>query len=285
MMERKTLHITTQGTIALGRQGENGVTEVHFPQPSALLEETWTLNHQRATDTEAYPVALTKEGHDLVWLVSSGDTAIPGAGKVELTCYGSGGEVLKSMVYNTKVVQSLTTGEEVPDPVKPWYDALMEEIHQGGGAGTPGEDGGYYTPAVTQTGDSTMRVAYTPSETDMPAVPAVDIDLPAGPQGPKGDTGPQGPKGEKGDRCEVYRIYSVTYTANQGRVFMDYDFEQELTWPDVFTYLTNGMVVMNFYDDNEKVEFESVVSAWIEKKHQIYFWNPASGDFMNIAIE
>ena len=70
-----------------------------------------------------------------------------------------------------------------------------------------GENGGYYTPSVTDG-----ILSWEPSKLNMPAVPNSDI---AGPQGPKGDpftyddftkeqlaalVGPQGPKGDKGDQ-------------------------------------------------------------------------------------
>jgi hypothetical protein len=48
-----------------------------------------------------------------------------------------------------------------------------------GGEGTAGADGGYYTPAVSAAG----LLNWTPSKSDMPAVPSADI------KGPKGDAG------------------------------------------------------------------------------------------------
>lgn len=52
-----------------------------------------------------------------------------------------------------------------------------------GAPGAPGADGGYYTPTVTQPNASTMRVAFSPSKSDMPSVSARDIALPAGENG------------------------------------------------------------------------------------------------------
>lgn len=71
----------------------------------------------------------------------------------------------------------------------------------GGGSGTSGEDGGYYTPSVDTSGNLT----WTASKSDMPAVSSVNIKGPKGDTGPagadgaKGDTGPAGPKGDTGD--------------------------------------------------------------------------------------
>lgn len=64
-------------------------------------------------------------------------------------------------------------------------------------SGSAGEDGGYYQPSVSESGELT----WTASKSGMPAVASSNIMGPAGPQGPKGetgDTGPQGPAGADG---------------------------------------------------------------------------------------
>lgn len=43
-----------------------------------------------------------------------------------------------------------------------------------------GKDGGYYTPAVTQLDDKTVRFDFTPSKEGMPAVESVTVELPVG---------------------------------------------------------------------------------------------------------
>lgn len=65
--------------------------------------------------------------------------------------------------------------------------------------GDPGDDGGYYTPSITQPDENTMRVSFSASQAGMADVPDVDVTLPRGPKGDKGDTGAQGLKGDKGD--------------------------------------------------------------------------------------
>lgn len=132
-MDIKQIKITTQRAIPLGYQGENAVVQISFPQPESLLSERWTLMHQRATDSEAYPVPLNVVDGGLVWTVSSGDAAVSGLGRAQLICTGADGEILKTMVYGTVTAKSLAVGGEVPDPVKPWYDAIIEEIEQIGG--------------------------------------------------------------------------------------------------------------------------------------------------------
>lgn len=49
-----------------------------------------------------------------------------------------------------------------------------------GATGPAGQDGGYYTPSVTQPSDGTMQVAFAPSQVGMPNVEPVTVDLPGG---------------------------------------------------------------------------------------------------------
>lgn len=54
------------------------------------------------------------------------------------------------------------------------------------GPAKPGKDGGYYTPKVTQPSDDTMRIAFEPSDEDMPTVNPTEVKLPAGKTPEKG---------------------------------------------------------------------------------------------------
>lgn len=139
MIDRTTVYITTQRGIPLGYQGENETREIVFPQPEELLAENWMLLHQRALDKEPYPVPLDVTARGLVWTVTSGDTEFNGSGRAQLICTGTNGEVLKNAIYNTNVAKSLHVGGEPPDPVKPWYDDIMQKLEQAGG-GMPDVD-------------------------------------------------------------------------------------------------------------------------------------------------
>lgn len=62
-------------------------------------------------------------------------------------------------------------------------EAINEAAKTGsgaGGTGKDGEDGGYYTPAVTKPDDETIQFDFTPSKTGMPAVAAARVKLPVG---------------------------------------------------------------------------------------------------------
>lgn len=133
MMEMKKVLVATQRTIPLGYQGENNARQVVFVESGPLLGENWTLFHQRAFDKEPYPVPLDVTDQGLIWTVTSGDTEFNGSGRAQLICTGTNGEVLKNAIYNTNVAKSLHVGGEPPDPVKPWYDDIMQKLEQGGG--------------------------------------------------------------------------------------------------------------------------------------------------------
>lgn len=132
MIEKRQYTARGEFKIPLGRRGENNVTEILFPQPESLMGNSWTLIHRRARDNSGYQVPLEKRGNALVWTIARGDVETPGIGRAELTCTGSDGAVLKSVIYTTLTVDSLDAGEDVPDPAKPWYEDIMEKLANAG---------------------------------------------------------------------------------------------------------------------------------------------------------
>lgn len=87
-----------------------------------------------------------------------------------------------------------TTGQVLTKKSDEDYDAEWKDPQGGGGGGT-GEDGGYYTPSVSEEG----VLSWTASKPSMPAVPAANVKGPAGPAGPQGEIGPEGPEGPQGN--------------------------------------------------------------------------------------
>ena len=88
-----------------------------------------------------------------------------------------------------------TTGQVLTKKSDEDYDAEWQDPQGGGGGGT-GEDGGYYTPSVSEEG----VLSWTASKPSMPAVPAANVKGPAGPAGPRGEIGPEGPEGPQGEK-------------------------------------------------------------------------------------
>ena len=88
-------------------------------------------------------------------------------------------------------------------------DAYPEYVNQI--IGEPGEDGGYYQPAVDAAGNLTWAA----SKSGMPDIAAANIK---GPQGPAGADGAPGAKGEDGD-SGVY--YGSTQPTDGSTVWLD----------------------------------------------------------------
>lgn len=61
--------------------------------------------------------------------------------------------------------------------------ADVDELEESGGNVVTGEDGGYYTPEISQPNADTMTVSYTPSKEGMQAVEPQTVQLPAGKNG------------------------------------------------------------------------------------------------------
>lgn len=61
--------------------------------------------------------------------------------------------------------------------------AVNDLPEAGSGEVIQGEDGGYYTPSVTQVDADTMQVSFTPSKGEMPTVSSQNITLPKGADG------------------------------------------------------------------------------------------------------
>lgn len=59
-------------------------------------------------------------------------------------------------------------------------DSVRSDAQAGKFNGSAGDDGGWYTPAITQPDVNTIRMSFTPSKEGMPAVKDTDIALPSG---------------------------------------------------------------------------------------------------------
>lgn len=131
----RTVIVRDAMRIPLGKQGENNAVCVVWP---GIIESyaklygggDFSLVALRPDDSAPYPVPVTKDGADLVWIVNSADTAKDGYGSAELT-YTVGGMVAKSQTWGTIVNTSLSgqePGEPPEDPARAWFDAIKRQI-------------------------------------------------------------------------------------------------------------------------------------------------------------
>mgnify|MGYP004532252561 CR=1 FL=1 len=129
-----TVNASRREPICLRHQGENDAMRVAFPL--SAFEADWPggtplllVQRPRASrDTEAYPVALSVDGHTAYWTVSASDVEYSGYGKAQLQ-WRVEDVFVKSCIYDTVCVPSLHAGAEPPDePSKRWFDAIQAQI-------------------------------------------------------------------------------------------------------------------------------------------------------------
>jgi hypothetical protein len=129
-----TVNASRREPICLRHQGENDAMRVAFP--ISAFETDWPggtplLLVQRprsSRDAEAYPVALSVDGHTAYWTVSASDVEYSGYGKAQLQ-WRVEDILVKSCIYDTVCVPSLHAGAEPPDePSKRWFDAIQAQI-------------------------------------------------------------------------------------------------------------------------------------------------------------
>lgn len=115
--------------ICIGKRGENDATQIVFPIGeyknqygngyASLLYKYPGINQ------EAYPVYLTQTDSEAVWTVKASDTKISGNGELQLY-YIVGDSIAKSIIYQTKCMDSITKPGTVPDSEKAWVDEVVK---------------------------------------------------------------------------------------------------------------------------------------------------------------
>lgn len=128
-----TMDQPTTQPIQLGQAGENNATIIQWADVLPQWQEdygegTVQLINQRSGESTAYPVAITVDGTTINWLVTSTDSAIPGAGLCDLQ-YVVNDVLAKSILYRTIVSRSISSGT-APSPGSDWITEGMQQITQ-----------------------------------------------------------------------------------------------------------------------------------------------------------
>ena len=187
----------------LGVESDENVTRIKFQCPKIvgdnidLTEYNLYINYRNAGNKlNSYLVedaTVTDDVINFSWLLSRHVTESPGTISY-IVCAKKSDYTGVINEWNTKVATgTVGVGLEATEEIEEQNIDIIEQILRsivelenkvdGGGSG---EDGGYYTPAVTQTTEKTMQVSFTPSKTTMPAVSGTEITLPTGPKGVSG---------------------------------------------------------------------------------------------------
>ena len=190
----------------LGVESDEKVTRVKFQCPKIvednidLTEYNLYINYRNAGNRlNSYLVedaTVTNDTINFSWLLSRHVTESPGTISY-IVCAKKSDYTGVINEWNTKVATgTVGVGLEATEEIEEQNIDIIEQILRSivelenkvdsGGSGGSGEDGGYYTPAVTQTTEKTMQVSFTPSKTTMPAVSGTEITLPTGPKGVSG---------------------------------------------------------------------------------------------------
>ena len=131
----RTITVTGNETIQIGRRGENQATQIIWTN----ILENWRTMYgdgvvqlavRRPNDTAPYPAACEVIGNDIMWTIQAADTAQNGAGECELS-YIVDAVLVKSQTWDTMIARSLTgdgTVDPPSEPSKTWFSKIQSEI-------------------------------------------------------------------------------------------------------------------------------------------------------------
>lgn len=136
----KTVTVQAGATIDLGYQYDNYATEVIFP--AEIIEPitdafgstgTFAIWYRRSGDSLGYPigsplVTFDSANDEVTWDIVESDTASPGVSQVQLR-YIVDEVCVMSQIFAGNVADSVDTGEEVPEPMEQWADAIIEAVN------------------------------------------------------------------------------------------------------------------------------------------------------------
>lgn len=132
----RTVTVQAGVTIDLGHQYDNYATEVVFP--AAIIDPitdafgstgTFAIWYRRSGDSLGYPigsplVTFDSANDEVTWDIVESDTASPGTSHIQLR-YIVDEVCVMSQIFAGNVADSVDTGEEVPEPMEQWADAIV----------------------------------------------------------------------------------------------------------------------------------------------------------------
>lgn len=203
----KNIKVTRTGPKSirfLGRTGENKAETMAFNCRQFIEdygEGQAFLFFKRPGADYAYPVVCEQNGENVTWVVNAADTEFEGIGELEIQWHVDG-VIAKSASYPVKIEESLPTGGEAPpEPIKPWFDKLSQQIADISGV-TPEQIRG-------------VLEAYLDEQ-----------PIPAGPPGEKGEKGDPGettfvenPYDDTALKAELSKKLTAPETASVGQMF------------------------------------------------------------------
>lgn len=157
----------TETTLLLGRSGENEVTSIAF-EFSAWAEEygsgIMNLIAKRPGDEEPYPVTLETAGTTSVWTISDYDTSVKGRGTAQLV-YVVEDAVKKSVIFKTRILESILSSVDPPDPYDTYIDRLVRIASEAEGYASEAESAAGTATTQAEAASASAAAALT-SETN-----------------------------------------------------------------------------------------------------------------------
>lgn len=217
----REVHATLGKDIRLGRRGESHARCVMFDVSewqSLYGEGAVHLLHQRNGDESPYPCQISVDGGCVCWVVTGADVAVAGKGRAELQ-YHVGDTCVKSDIYNTNTVRSMSdAGEVPPEPQQGWVAQVLDAADGVAQNAQRAQEAVEHYPTVQDgtwwvwdaaeedfVDTGTIASGVYVGSGDMPDGCVVQID-PDGDvigeddivTGPQGEPGPPGPAGKNG---------------------------------------------------------------------------------------
>ena len=116
--------------ICIGKQGENRAVCVRIDCRETLFEHEGAsaLIKVENANGVVYPGQAELTDGVLEWTITKSDTAYAGLGKAQIELTGPNGEVIKTAIIQTGVLESLQGAGETPDPVQDWLEEAVEKL-------------------------------------------------------------------------------------------------------------------------------------------------------------
>lgn len=178
--------------IPIGRKGETMARDIDFSDIINEIKADYgdggrcVVLVKRYGETVAYPAASVNEKNGLIWTPTSTDTAIAGRGRVEVDYYKDD-TLVKSVMFTTRVDESLGASGETPEPGYDYMKQILEGLKK---VGTGIVD-------VKQNPDSSLTFVMS-DKTEYTTPPLKGADGKPGADGQDGAPGAAGAPGKDG---------------------------------------------------------------------------------------
>ena len=172
----KLCEITTR-VLFIGFEGEQNHTQVAFDCSPIFADYPDAVASLAVKPPvgNVYPKVVTRDGNEVLWVVSASDCANEGNGEYQLT-FTNGNEIIKTWIGNMRLYNSLLANGNPPTPIQDWIEdanAVLGSLENISASATGLPAGSDPTAEITDVGGHKN----------------ISIGIPAGEQGEQGEPG------------------------------------------------------------------------------------------------